>query len=160
MKQVEASGPFQAVRIRNHSHDTPTIACLLTHSCYLSGNFQIITFDIKGVSGHANHRACFHAIQHLSHSSSLLTSNTSLFVLHTLPVHLKFLSLPLALVRHAMPSSSVKRQGRQQIRFLSNFKEYLRARSAMTAHQSQLVWFRYLYIIMSAYMYNNELRQL
>ena len=44
--------------------------------------------------------------------------------------------------------------------FMSTFGSYVQARKAMYAHQSQLVWFRRLYILFSAYMCINHLRAL
>jgi N-acetylglucosaminylphosphatidylinositol deacetylase len=111
----------------------------------------IITFDEQGISGHANHLACYRAINVLSQSSTFSPS-TSFYTLHTIPVGLKYLSLPLAIARQILPSDHTRR-----LRFLSSFREYLYAVRAMTAHASQLVWFRYLYITASVYMYNNEL---
>jgi hypothetical protein len=41
--------------------------------------------------------------------------------------------------------------------FLSSFNDYYTGRLAMFEHQSQLVWFRYLYLITSKFMVFNEL---
>jgi len=117
-----------------------------------SGPFDaIITFDEGGVSLHPNHRACYNAIRHLT-ESSILSPSMSLYALQTVPVTIKFLSLPLAVARQLIPANPLHR-----VRFLSSLKGYFIAIRAMTAHQSQLVWFRYLYIMTSIYMYNNEL---
>ncbi|KAF8633169.1 hypothetical protein AX17_004670 [Amanita inopinata Kibby_2008] len=40
--------------------------------------------------------------------------------------------------------------------FVSGFQEYWQAAKAIRAHQSQLVWFRYLYILFSRYMWVND----
>jgi len=39
--------------------------------------------------------------------------------------------------------------------FISGYWEYLRALQAMQAHESQLVWFRWLYVAFSQYMWVN-----
>jgi N-acetylglucosaminylphosphatidylinositol deacetylase len=39
--------------------------------------------------------------------------------------------------------------------FVSGIGEYLKALQAMQAHQSQLVWFRWLYVAFSKYMWVN-----
>jgi N-acetylglucosaminylphosphatidylinositol deacetylase len=39
---------------------------------------------------------------------------------------------------------------------VSGWNDYLKARKAMFAHQSQLVWFRHLYIAFSRYMFINH----
>jgi N-acetylglucosaminylphosphatidylinositol deacetylase len=43
--------------------------------------------------------------------------------------------------------------------FVSSFRSYAQARRAMYAHESQLVWFRRLYILFSSYMCINHLRR-
>ena len=40
--------------------------------------------------------------------------------------------------------------------FVSGMHEYWRAVMAMRQHKSQLVWFRYLYVLFSRYMWVNE----
>ncbi|PFH49579.1 hypothetical protein AMATHDRAFT_86365 [Amanita thiersii Skay4041] len=40
--------------------------------------------------------------------------------------------------------------------FVSGIKDYWRAISAMREHRSQLLWFRYLYVLFSRYMWVNE----
>jgi N-acetylglucosaminylphosphatidylinositol deacetylase len=40
--------------------------------------------------------------------------------------------------------------------YVSGISEYLRALHAMRKHQSQLVWFRWLYVSFSRYMWVNE----
>lgn len=42
--------------------------------------------------------------------------------------------------------------------FVSSFNSFIQARKAMASHQSQLVWFRHLYILFSRYMIINELQ--
>jgi len=41
--------------------------------------------------------------------------------------------------------------------FVSGYWEYLKALQAMQAHKSQLVWFRWLYVAFSKYMWVNAL---
>lgn len=40
--------------------------------------------------------------------------------------------------------------------FVSGIQEYMRALEAMRMHESQLVWFRWLYVSFSRYMWVNE----
>ena len=102
---------------------------------------QIITFDGQGVSGHANHVALHAAAPHLS---------APVYALRTLPLALKYLGLPSALLRHF--SSTLAQDGAR--RFLSSPSEYVRTLRAMRRHASQLVWFRYLYVLASAHMWS------
>ena len=44
--------------------------------------------------------------------------------------------------------------------FISGYKEYVKALEAMQAHQSQFVWFRWLYVAFSKYMWVNSWVQL
>jgi N-acetylglucosaminylphosphatidylinositol deacetylase len=61
------------------------------------------------------------------------------------------LSTGLPLARH-----DPKLSARGMPVFVSGIPEYLRALSAMRMHQSQLVWFRWLYVSFSRYMWVNE----
>jgi N-acetylglucosaminylphosphatidylinositol deacetylase len=42
--------------------------------------------------------------------------------------------------------------------FLNNFGDWLKCRKAMKLHDSQMVWFRHLYILFSRYMFINNLQ--
>lgn len=73
-----------------------------------------------------------------------------MYALRTLPLALKYLGLPSALLRHG--ASTLAHDGAR--RFLSSPREYGRTLLAMRAHASQLVWFRYLYVLASAHMWS------
>lgn len=113
---------------------------------------QILTFDDKGVSQHLNHRSIYHALVHLFHSDPELRRRSKLYTLHTVPFYIKYFSLPMAIIRHYSPT----RHTSFRLHFLLSSRDYLTAIQAMFKHRSQLVWFRYLYITTSTYMYNNE----
>jgi N-acetylglucosaminylphosphatidylinositol deacetylase len=53
-------------------------------------------------------------------------------------------------------SSSIARVVTSEPIFVAGIPEYLRALQAMRMHKSQLVWFRWLYVTFSRYMWVNE----
>lgn len=46
----------------------------------------------------------------------------------------------------------------QDVLFVLTSKEVAQAKKAMSCHRSQLLWFRYLYVLFSRYMRINSLR--
>ncbi|RIA83887.1 Carbohydrate Esterase Family 14 protein [Glomus cerebriforme] len=113
----------------------------------------IITFDEKGVSSHPNHIATFNGARHFIHSSTT-SSNIILYKLITVSILRKYISifdLPLTFILKNQTNLN-------DFIFISSFNNFIQARKAMTSHQSQLVWFRHLYILFSRYMIMNELQ--
>ncbi|WFD18217.1 N-acetylglucosaminylphosphatidylinositol deacetylase [Malassezia caprae] len=105
----------------------------------------ILTFDAGGVSLHPNHRALFHGAVQLQ---SELATPLSLWTLHTWSWRIKFWGVLV---------SVLQRGGRDYV-FRSSMREYAQSLQAMYQHQTQLVWFRYLYVLFSSYMYANRVR--
>nr|DBA34348.1 TPA: hypothetical protein GDO54_001915 [Pyxicephalus adspersus] len=96
----------------------------------------VITFDEKGVSGHSNHISLYHTI------------GCSVMVLESVNVFRKYLSvldLPISWLFH------------RDILFVSSGSQYTQAKEAMMCHQSQLLWFRHIYLLFSRYMAINSL---
>lgn len=128
---------------------------------------QILTFDSHGVSSHPNHIAAFHGAR-LFAQQSQLNGDVDLYALETYPLTTKFLGLPHALWSHALYSPSLSFPSHQRTRtqtqkqdthhrptslsFLSTTYEYAQTLRAMRQHATQLVWFRYLYVVFSSYM--------
>lgn len=109
---------------------------------------SIITFDNTGVSGHSNHVAIYRAVEKLHKRKEM--QDVSVFTLHSTNVvrkYVSFLDIPIS-----------------SIFFLTTFvslpSEVLKTWQAMWAHESQLVWFRKLYMLFSRYMYVNTLTEL
>ncbi|KAK0530061.1 N-acetylglucosaminyl-phosphatidylinositol de-N-acetylase [Tilletia horrida] len=144
----------------------------------------ILTFDSSGVSSHPNHVALHRAAWgylgrslgrerqnriaegKMDASASAGPLAPSVYALHTPPLLSKFLSLPMALYSHAhaqrhlsiAPPTAPSRPGwPDRMHFLSSPGQYLRTLQAMQAHASQLVWFRYLYVVFSRLMYGSQL---
>ncbi|KAJ2957714.1 hypothetical protein NQZ79_g6593 [Umbelopsis isabellina] len=118
----------------------------------------IITFDEQGVSGHTNHKAAYHgAVQYIR---SLADSSVQLYKLPTVTLARKYIGLgdlPLAVTSHFMTTKSKENDASRRILFISSPAQYLIAHRAMRQHVTQLVWFRWLYVIFSRYMVINEL---
>lgn len=109
---------------------------------YISSCNTILTFDSFGISGHPNHISLFHGVK------LFLKTNPKIqgYSLDSIGIFRKF-TLFLDIVPSILSSSTL---------VLSSLKDYIKIRSSMLQHKSQLVWFRLLYIIFSRYMYINS----
>ncbi|XP_051971408.1 N-acetylglucosaminyl-phosphatidylinositol de-N-acetylase [Xyrauchen texanus] len=105
----------------------------------------VLTFDGRGVSGHANHIAIYKALSHLA-SAGRLPEGCQIFSLHTINILRKYLSVLELPVSWLLPSDFC---------CIIGWDEYKRAKKAMLCHHSQLLWFRRLYILFSRYMFAN-----
>ncbi|XP_077336410.1 N-acetylglucosaminyl-phosphatidylinositol de-N-acetylase [Lithobates pipiens] len=107
----------------------------------------VITFDEKGISGHSNHISLYHAIRSL-HDSRKLPEGCNAVVLESVNIFRKYLSvldLPISWLFHS------------DILYISSRAQYRQAKDAMMCHQSQLLWFRHIYLLFSHYMTINSL---
>jgi N-acetylglucosaminylphosphatidylinositol deacetylase len=98
----------------------------------------VLTFDNYGVSGHRNHISLYKALSKL---------DIKVYALQSTNVLKKFTGI-LALLDLFYPSADLI--------FLNSPKMYMTARKAMFQHQSQLEWFRHLYLLCSQYMIVNK----
>ena len=105
----------------------------------------IITFDGKGVSGHLNHIAVFQALKEFRNTPE--SKDIKLFVLDTVNFMRKFVGLVDAVFSLPKDVSFVHN------RFWLNWK-------AMYAHWSQFVWYRWLFLLFSRYVYVNTLTEI
>ncbi|KAJ7997090.1 hypothetical protein DPEC_G00225310 [Dallia pectoralis] len=108
----------------------------------------VLTFDGTGVSGHSNHTAIYKTVSYLG-STGEVPDDCSLLSLSTISVlrkYLSFLELPISWL---LPSD---------LCFIVESKGYYQAKRAMLCHRTQLIWFRYLYIWFSRYMFVNTFR--
>lgn len=141
----------------------------------------MISFDGYGVSGHPNHCAIGHTVSlypHLVSSSSKAPKFIDCYVLESSTLWRKFLGVldvPITFIAHHVrqklkqlrylrhkktdddDSASNASSSEQRILFITSPAEYLMGCMAMFHHESQLVWFRWLYIIFSRFMYTNTL---
>ncbi|XP_059207286.1 N-acetylglucosaminyl-phosphatidylinositol de-N-acetylase [Centropristis striata] len=111
---------------------------------------MVLTFDGSGVSGHANHKAIHKAVSHLA-STGQVPNDCCLLSLVTVGLlrkYISFLELPLSWLLPSGLCCIIGSQG------------YRQAKDAMFCHRTQLVWFRYLYITFSRYMFVNTLQMI
>lgn len=110
----------------------------------------IVTFDSYGVSGHTNHRSTHQAIQSLQNR----LTDVNVLILESVPIWRKYLfilDLPISLFEFWMTR-------KHDILAVNSLWDYVKALDAMRCHQTQLVWFRWIYIFTSRYMLINTLR--
>ncbi|XP_076344512.1 N-acetylglucosaminyl-phosphatidylinositol de-N-acetylase-like isoform X1 [Tachypleus tridentatus] len=109
----------------------------------------VISFDEHGVSGHPNHISLFNGLSYLT-DEDLVPVGCRFLVLKTVNKLRKYCSI------FDFPLSFCE----DDCVLISSPLYILRAQKAMTAHYSQLVWFRWLYILFSRYMIINSLVEL
>ncbi|KAI1172953.1 putative deacetylase LmbE-like domain-containing protein [Nemania sp. FL0916] len=134
----------------------------------------LITFDGSGISSHPNHISLYHGarafIQALLRANPGWASPVDLYTLTSVGIVRKYTSFldTLATLATVLFRGSEARRPSDQgnpgtlINMSSLFgghESYGTARRAMTeAHRSQMVWFRWGWILMSRYMVINDLR--
>lgn len=118
--------------------------------------FQLLTFDKGGVSGHADHAAVHGGVLHFHRNATQTPGRSAtgvdVFELTTTGMFRKYsglLDLPLSWV-----SSRPFPPG---LWFVS--LSMRRAWRAMSAHRSQFVWYRRLFVVFSRYAYINTFRR-
>ncbi|KAJ7220526.1 LmbE-like protein [Mycena pura] len=160
------------------SWDAHTIATVLKPYILENRINTILTFDHAGVSGHPNHRSLPEGVKQLM----LSLKEVRLFTLITAPPPIKYtgilapcqakLDLHLSDLLHFLEDQLARLLAALKVSitaapkthappevlpvFLSGIKQYWAAVQAMREHTSQLVWFRWLYILFSRYMWVNE----
>jgi len=122
----------------------------------------ILTFDRQGVSSHPNHISLMYGAAHTL-KSNRLDEPLRVFGLITVPLVPKYTGPIAALlakldIRFAKVLGTLGfGEGRTPVAvFVSGTGEYFTAVKAMMQHRSQLVWFRWLYVAFSRYMWVNE----
>ncbi|CAE6453974.1 unnamed protein product [Rhizoctonia solani] len=123
--------------------NTSLVAGIVGDYVQKHGIQSIITFDQRGISSHPNHISLFHAV-------SPFTSEVQVWTLHTTGVLAKYTGYLGAI----FPSTND-----QGVVLTSGIEGYATALKAMRQHWTQLVWFRWLYVGWSRYMWVNELRR-
>lgn len=108
----------------------------------------IITFDAYGVSGHPNHQACHQAVRKLA-------GKVECYQLHSTWIVLKYLGWTTF-----WADRMLCRDDGRLLFVLSPFQVMTSVYEAMKQHKSQLVWFRWLYVVFSKYMIINQLQRM
>lgn len=137
-----------------HLPDSPTLDWQPEHiyghvSDYIAKHniSKVVTFDGYGVSGHTNHIAIDRALQHLEPS-------VELWQLESVSLLRKYLSMfDMVFV---LVEACLRRNWHVNIVSMFNFFFLVQA---LRQHQSQMLWFRYLYSSTSRYMFINTLRR-
>ncbi|KAI0631047.1 LmbE-like protein [Trametes polyzona] len=116
----------------------------------------ILTFDHHGISSHPNHISLPKGAAHLV--STLPEPRPRVFSLVTVPLYSKYLGpvAPLTAKLALTVAGRVEKASTTTPVAVSDWRAYARALRAMTQHWSQLVWFRWLYVAFSRYMWVNE----
>ncbi|KAL1730497.1 putative deacetylase LmbE-like domain-containing protein [Schizophyllum commune] len=136
----------------------------------------ILTFDREGVSQHPNHRSIREGIRtllsstdtdDLDSSPTTLATHPRFFTLVTVPLASKYLGVIASLQASPTTGDDTTAKGVDSNptrapsapvipAFISGWAEYKKAVRAMLRHKSQMVWFRWLYVAFSRYMWVNE----
>lgn len=127
----------------------------------------IVTFDRGGTSGHINHRAVSAAVRAFAESDPeappiYLVTTTMLLRKYTLLADLPLTSLRFTfrILAALSPFSSVSAQKAEAYAnrglIVNNWVQYQRGVWAFWAHESQRVWDRNLYVVLSRYMWFND----
>ncbi|CAH2986239.1 unnamed protein product [Chilo suppressalis] len=125
------------------------IAKLIQHDLEALEIDTLVIFDRGGVSSHANHSAIFYAVAYMF-VEKLMPKRCSVYTLDSVNIlrkYISFLDIPLSFVLSSK-------------RYFLRWTESRRVVRAMKHHHSQMVWFRYLYVIFSRYMVINTLRRI
>lgn len=119
----------------------------------------IVTFDDGGVSGHINHRAVSAGIEELLANDTSLPQVTTMYELVTVNLMRKYMGIADSaytllshLFRLVLPNDDYAI-------LLNTPGRYFRTRRAFKHHASQLVWDRWIYMIISRYEYYVELKK-
>ncbi|CAG8542680.1 6369_t:CDS:2 [Paraglomus occultum] len=164
------------VNIENHAAlqddprihwDPAIISDILKDYVTKNGIDTIITFDDKGISGHPNHISCYNGARVFAKNVS--ANDVLIYKLKTVNVFRKYISLfDLTWTHYNYHVADMKKKTNGVVKpstppdtvlLVSSFENYIKAREAMKCHKSQLVWFRYLYVLFSRYMVINELER-
>ncbi|KAL3072443.1 hypothetical protein niasHS_017417 [Heterodera schachtii] len=129
-----------------HDWNTTSLSALIYSYIRRLKPDGLITFDEWGISGHPNHRDSFKAILNLNTEGKLkeLGLKTAL-ALKSVAVLRKYTgAVDLFLNEFGMSDGNT---------FVTYSANPLRIYWAMLQHRSQLLWFRYLYMAISRYIY-------
>ncbi len=129
----------------------------------------IITFDAGGVSGHPNHISLYHGAR--AFIAALVAGKpgwappVDLYTLTTVPLARKytaFLDVLATMTSWAIGADKKDKKHPGGLVFLNGLVGHGSIKTAwsamISAHKSQMVWFRYGWISLSRYMYINDLR--
>ncbi|NXQ38167.1 PIGL acetylase, partial [Catharus fuscescens] len=111
----------------------------------------VVTFDARGVSGHANHISLYTAVRYNVCKPLWVPPWCQVLVLESVNLCRKYISFLDVLISCLLPRDAL---------FILTEEETEQAKRAMRCHRSQLLWFRQLYLLFSRYLVVNSLRLL
>ncbi|XGW22939.1 hypothetical protein V3C99_005291 [Haemonchus contortus] len=109
----------------------------------------VLSFDGGGVSGHGNHSSCSEALQD-AYTRGVIPEDVQIFVLDSVALLRKYMGMfdaPLSVAR-------------SPFQYFARGRDVAATWRAMRRHRSQFVWFRFLYMIFSRYVYINTFRRI
>lgn len=119
----------------------------------------LLTFDDKGVSSHPNHYSLYYGSQRLLDSLPKDAVHLRAYALKTYPIYIKYsgwITIFSKFYLYAYQTGDAISSGIPTLRFTSGIASYLTIFRAMNQHHSQMVWFRWLYLLFSSYMWRND----
>ncbi|KAK0630944.1 putative deacetylase LmbE-like domain-containing protein [Bombardia bombarda] len=128
----------------------------------------IITFDEGGVSGHINHRAVSAAVTKYASTNTrapvaFTLTTTSLLRKYTILGDLPLTVLPFTwriLEALSFPTSTADPGDGTRALMANTWRRYLMTRQAFAQHGTQYTWDRHLYMILSRYVWFNDLKRI
>ncbi|KAK4155747.1 hypothetical protein C8A00DRAFT_31407 [Chaetomidium leptoderma] len=127
----------------------------------------IVTFDEGGVSGHLNHKAVSAAVSHYAAANpeapvAFTLTTTSLLRKYTLLGDLPLTALPFLwriVSALSYPATTADSRDSGLALVANTWGRYLKTRHAFAQHPSQYTWDRHLYMVLSRYVWFNDLRR-
>ncbi|KAJ2688637.1 N-acetylglucosaminyl-phosphatidylinositol de-N-acetylase [Coemansia spiralis] len=111
----------------------------------------VFTFDRQGVSGHQNHIAAYMGVKHMAQTAQWIKLHpVNVYALESVGLARKYMSIV-----DTVFSLGALLAGKDSLLFVSDVAAYSMGVRAMAMHESQLVWFRKLYLAFSRYMFLN-----
>lgn len=136
-------------------HEWNQEVCSRIVQAYIEANAIdiVVTFDERGVSGHPNHCAVHRTLQ--SMQLCKCTRVEAVYSLSTVPLLRKYLFL-----LDLLPSLLLQHRRQTDLLAVSSPTDFMLTFKAMLCHNSQLAWFRWLYLVSSRYMLINSLERM
>ncbi|KAL7895904.1 putative N-acetylglucosaminyl phosphatidylinositol de-N-acetylase [Trichoderma sp. SZMC 28014] len=128
----------------------------------------IITFDEGGVSGHINHRAVSAAVSEYVMGDEKAPPAYKLVTTAVLRKYTFLFDLPLTALSFSWriiaavfyPSEKASSELSSEALIANTWHRYQRTRNAFASHDSQYSWDRHLYMILSRYVWFNDLKRI
>jgi len=141
----------------NKIWDAPSVADAVHPYVEAHNITTILTFDETGVSQHPNHFSIYYGAKQLL-SYPNVSPNLRAYALVTVPLSIKYIG-PIAPLqaKYDLVVASILGQVESSVPvFIAGTNHWWTTARALYAHRSQLIWFRWLYMAFSRYLWVNE----